>query len=115
MTEKIPEQPRRIIVDEEGDFVLNEEQQIVWDNITKEIEAYYLKLSQDLIAKEEFAEDKRKILDFGKKELEEKGLNPQDYILWHRLIGSGFHDEEKLFDTPDRKIEKFIKDLYKIE
>ncbi|MFA6430337.1 MAG: hypothetical protein WC229_02360 [Candidatus Paceibacterota bacterium] len=114
MTEKIPEQPKRIIVDEEGNFDLPEEQQVVWDDITKEIEAYYLKLSQDLIAKEEFAEDRKKIATF-EHELESADLKPKEYILWHRLIGSGFQDEEMLFDTPDKKIEKFIKDLYKIE
>ncbi len=114
MTEKIPEQPKRIIVDEEGNFDLPGEQQIVWDDITKEIEAYYLRLSQDLIAKEEFAEDREKIVNFG-HEFESAGFKPDEYILWHRLIGSGFQDEEMLFDTPDRKIEKFIKDLYNIE
>jgi len=114
MTEKIPEQPKKIIIDEEGNFDLPEDQQAVWDDITKEIEAYYLRLSKDLIATEEFIEDKKRIQLF-EQELENAGIKPNEYILWHRLIGSGFHEEELFFDTPDKKIERFIKDLYKIE
>ncbi len=44
-------------------------------------------------------------------ELEDKGYNPLDYILWHRVIGSTPQDEIEKFDTPEKDIEKFIRDF----
>ena len=43
--------------------------------------------------------------------LEGDGLEPLDYILWHRAIGSTPPDDISQFDTEDRRIEKFIKDF----
>ena len=46
-----------------------------------------------------------------RKELEAKGLNPTDYKLWHRMIGSTPQKTGLPFDTLDNDIEKFIENL----
>jgi len=45
------------------------------------------------------------------KELEAKGLNPTDYKLWHRIIGSTPQKKGLPLDTPENDIEKFIESL----
>ncbi len=48
--------------------------------------------------------------------LRAKGLNPQDYILRHRLVGSSLTYLKKGdtfdFDTPDHDIEKFVRENF---
>lgn len=46
-------------------------------------------------------------------ELRSDDIEPLEYILWHRAIGSTPPDDISQFDTEDKKIEKFIKDFYK--
>lgn len=61
--------------------------------------------------KEIMGEITEKALRF-RDELEEKGLNPLDYVLWHRIAGSGNISVTTLLDTPDHDLEKFIKATY---
>jgi hypothetical protein len=44
-------------------------------------------------------------------ELEDKGYNPLDYILWHRVLGSTPQDSVEEFDTPESDIENFVRDF----
>lgn len=46
-----------------------------------------------------------------KRLLEGEGLEPLDYILWHRAIGSTPQDDISSFDTEDSRIEKFIRNF----
>ena len=46
-------------------------------------------------------------------ELRNEGIEPLDYILWHRAIGSTPFDDIAKFDTEDKRIEKFIRDFDK--
>jgi hypothetical protein len=45
--------------------------------------------------------------------LRSEDIEPLDYILWHRAIGSTPPHDIAEFDTEDKRIEKFIRDFDK--
>jgi hypothetical protein len=110
--ENSQEQLGKIKIDDNGKFILSPEQQKVFDEIMAILKKYTEALKADFIGREELIERQDKIIAY-KKELEKNGIDPDDYILWHKLGGSsGLLSNEHYFDTEDHKIENFIKELF---
>ena len=59
-----------------------------------------------------FANRQKKCMDY-QVELRKKDIEPLNYILWHRVIGSTPQDDIAEFDTPNNDIENFIRSLDK--
>ena len=93
---------------------LSEVELEIFNKINGILDAYFDKLAGGEVKRKEFLENHEKIVALGKI-LKEKGLKPGDFILWHRLVGSGILGLEHLigsFDTPDGDIEDFIIDTF---
>ena len=45
------------------------------------------------------------------KDKESNNIIPQNYLLWHRVMGSTPSDNVRIFDTENHDIEKFIRSL----
>lgn len=98
--------PEEVKVWEETDIILSR----VWQEIHKIIETAGLSLDSSHYEEMENLQDK--IQNF-KKKLEAKNIIPQNFLLWHRLIGSTAPKEVTELDAPDHDIENFIKSLEK--
>jgi len=109
--EKYTEPTEKIVVDEDGSFALPEEKQIIFDEILLILDKKIADLSNEL-ADPNLLKNRQKIIRLLEEDLRSSGVNPEDYILWHKLNGSGFHNEQLYFDTEDGKIENFIKETY---
>lgn len=88
---------------------LKPEELKTWHEMKDIFDSYNSNLSK--ISLEKMDEIQDKIIDL-KKRLEEKGINPYKYLLFHDLIGSGVSKVELELDTENRDIEKFIRELY---
>ena len=60
---------------------------------------------------EKFMSRQKAAMDFEHK-MQAEGIEPKDYILFHRIISSTPFDGISEFDTPTKQIEKFIRDFY---
>ena len=114
-----------IRVGKDGSIPLSVEDKAVFDVVSKLKAKYNLDCENEAIDEEKLTEISDKIAAYFKT-LVAEGIDPGKYIIWHKISGSGigsvisesasatksFADEEYYFDTQDRRIEEFIKDLF---
>ena len=109
--ERYTEPTEKIVINEDGVFVLPQEKQTIFDDVLLILDQKIADLSNESTDPNILKQRQNMIRLFGES-LVSSGINPEDYILWHKLNGSGFHNEELYFDTEDGKIGKFIKETY---
>ncbi len=78
----------------------------VLKEINKILDAY---IDDRQVSAEEMINN-QKIIDNFQKELKAKNINPYEYHLWHRLMGSS--EIKSKLDLDDHAIEKKIKEIY---
>ncbi len=103
MTAEKFEKPRTI---PEG---LNPEEIKILQEINRILGVYEKAVADKKVSIDEYDEKQRVKINF-KKELESKGIDPYEYYLFHRLIGSS--EIKTKLDLPDHTIEKKIKEIY---
>lgn len=98
---------------------LEETRQEKVGRIRQKIDSFYDKIGFEADAEEDGGKAKKRMELIAERnlELEKKikqiGLNPDDYLLWHMLIGSSAHlgAVNRELDTPDGDIERQIDEL----
>ncbi len=89
---------------------LTKEEIVVWHEVNEILDRYGISIKT--LSTEKIDEMLKKKFDF-KKELKDKGIEPQEYILWHRVVGSTLPIAGVTkFDTLNHDIENFVRTQY---
>ena len=99
----------------EGQLTLTPKQEMFLKALIDASDLYYDGVPEGRINGKDLEKKSDEITVFG-KELTDNGLEPRDYILWHKLVGSSLLEGKKyLFDTPNGDVEKFARKHFEIK